>query len=168
MPKQSSPTISTLATEADLQAAYQLTSEAGELVAPFFFSASDGGLALIRKLGEKYNLAFYTKTATGVAKVGEVTHIEALDDARVIAKEELQLPLAQPRSFRWAKLKDDVVLVDGEAFSGASDDVPDGVQARLPEGLLVKFIAAGTEPGKLVVNGDGRNFEVSRRLLNLL
>jgi hypothetical protein len=166
MPTHPSASVGSSSNESDLQS-FHLASEAGEVVLPFFHVA-DGGLALIRKLGDKFNLAFYVKKGAGAEKVGEVNRIEELADARVIAREELLIPLDTPRSFRWAKLKDDVVLIDGEAISGSSDEAAASPNARLPEGLLVKFVATGTEPGKIVVHGSGKNFEISKRLLNLL
>ncbi len=167
MDKHSSESVLSYASEADLRAAYNLTSEPGELIPPFFFRAKDGGLALIRKQGDRYDLGFYLKTAAGAEKVGEVTRIEALEDARTVARAELMLPLTQKRSFGWAKLKDDVSLEDGEAVSSASDLASPGAK-RLPEGLLVRFVEAGTEGGKIVVEGQGQRFEISKRLLNLL
>ncbi len=167
MPTPSSSAVSSSSDESEL-ASYRLAQESGQLVPPFF-RAADGGLALIRKQEAKYNLAFYLKTKEGSEKVGEVTHLEELADARVIAREELLIPLTMPRSFRWAKLKDDVVLIDGEAISSSSDEAANtSSHARLPEGLLVKFVDKGTEPGKIVVNGSGRNFEISKRLLNVI
>ena len=168
MGKHSTEAILSHASEAELRAAYKLQSEPGELVPPFFFRESDGGLALIRKQGERYHLGFYLKTAGGgTEKVGEVTKIDELEDARTVARTELLIPLTQKRSFGWAKLKDDVSVHDGEAVSSSSDLASPGAQ-RLPEGLLVKYIAAGTEGGKIVVEGQGQRFEISKRLLNLL
>ena len=167
MSTQSSSTVASSSDPSELSG-YGLSAQAGALVPPFF-RAADGGLALISKQDATYNLAFYVKTKEGSEKVGEVTHLEELADARVIAREELLIPLTTPRSFRWAKLKDDVVLIDGEAISGSSDEAENASSnARLPEGLLVKFVDTGSEPGKIVVNGSGQNFEISKRLLNVI
>ena len=83
MPTPSSSAVASSSDPSELSS-YGLSEQAGELVPPFF-RASDGGLALIRKQDAKYNLAFYVKTQGGSEKVGEVTHLEELADARVIA-----------------------------------------------------------------------------------
>ncbi|MFT3924927.1 MAG: hypothetical protein QM778_20495 [Myxococcales bacterium] len=177
MAKHASDSVLSIASEAELLGKYDLARESGELLPPFYARSADGGLALIRKQGERFLLSFYVVDSGRANKVGEVTHLDELSDARTIAVEELRLPLSQARSFRWAKLKDDVVVQDGEAVSSSTDGA-DG--ARLPEGLLVKFVEAGSEPGKIVVEvhatssessraarSAGR-FEISKRLLNVL
>src|SRR4051794_27442004 len=100
MEKQPAESVLSHPSEADLHENYRLASEPGLLVPPFFFRESDGGLALIRKVEDRYNLAFYAKTAEGTEKVGEVTGMDELEDARIVAREELLVPLMQPRSFR--------------------------------------------------------------------